>query len=191
MSTVDWHGYPFLAGWALWVLYWRISSVGVKRAQWREPTASRATHIVPMLLGVALIILGGRLGWLSWPLGPAGPASYWAGVALLVAGLSFSIWARSILGTNWSAMVTVKSGHELIRRGPYRWVRHPIYTGMLTALVGGALAEGRLHAWLGVLVITAAFIRKLRIEEQVMTERFPEEYPRYRAQSAALLPGIY
>ena len=73
-------------------------------------------------------------------------SAYWIGLALLCAGLAFAVWARVELGRNWSGSVTVKEGHELIRSGPYAYVRHPIYTGLIAALIGTAVIIGTLRA---------------------------------------------
>src|SRR6185312_1899697 len=102
---------------------------------------------------VAMAILYGPLigaiwaAWMIyWSVVARGIAVYWIGIALLIAGLGFSIWARRRLGRNWSGTVTVKHDHELVRTGPYRWVRHPIYTGILLGFVGSTVA---LDEWRG------------------------------------------
>lgn len=174
--------------WLGWLIYWGISALKAKTTQRRESRASRATHVLPLLLGAGLLGWHVRGQWLEQRLWPRSLVVYWLGVALLTAGLAFAIWARSHLGRNWSGSVTVKQGHELIRSGPYRWVRHPIYTGIITALLGTAIASGTLRAALGFLIITLALLRKLRIEERFMQETFPEEYPHYRATVPALIP---
>jgi len=98
------------------------------------------------------------------------------------------VWARVHLGGNWSGTVTVKEAHELIRSGPYSRVRHPIYTGLIAAALGTALASGTVGAALGAAIIAAALVRKLRAEEGFMHETFPGEYERYRAEVPALIP---
>ena len=98
------------------------------------------------------------------------------------------MWARVHLGRNWSGSVTVKEGHELIRSGPYRYVRHPIYTGLLAAVLGSAIASGTVRALLGLLIIAAALLRKLRVEERFMRETFPGEYQRYARTDAGAHP---
>jgi protein-S-isoprenylcysteine O-methyltransferase Ste14 len=107
---------------------------------------------------------------------------------LLALGLAFTVWARVYLGRNWSGTVTLKEGHELIRSGPYTYVRHPIYTGLLVALLGSAVACGELRAMIGLGLVAGAFIRKLRIEERFMREIFPGQYERYCAEVPALVP---
>lgn len=176
--------------WLAWALYWLISAYGAKRTRRRESRASRLSHVIPLLVGVTLIAWPHHHGenWLSWPLVPPGPLRFGSALALTVAGLAFTVWARVHLGRNWSGTVTLKEGHELIRTGPYAYVRHPIYTGILTALLGSAVACGELRALIGLAIVTAAFVRKLRIEERFMRESFPEQYRDYCAEVPALIP---
>ena len=119
---------------------------------------------------------------------PRSFALYWTGVALLAAGLLFAVWARVHLGRNWSGAVTVKEGHELIRTGPYKLTRHPIYSGLLLAVIGTAITSGTLRAWVGVVIIAIAFAVKVRAEERFMRETFPGEYERYCEEVPALVP---
>jgi protein-S-isoprenylcysteine O-methyltransferase Ste14 len=178
--------------WIAWLLYWRISATAVKPAQRRETPASRAAHIVPMLIAAILLwvqpIPGG--GVLFERFLPASHGRYWAGTLLLALGLAFSVWARVYIGRNWSATVTVKEGHELIRHGPYALVRHPIYTGLLLGFIGTAIVRGEWRAVLAVLIVVAALWRKLRLEECWMSETFGDEYRRYREHTAALIPFL-
>ena len=109
---------------------------------------------------------------------------------MLAAGLGFAVWARRCLGRNWSGIVTVKQGHELIRSGPYALVRHPIYTGLLLAILGTASAIGEWRGLIAFVLITAGFVLKLRIEEDFISETFGEQYARYRAEVPALIPFI-
>ena len=109
---------------------------------------------------------------------------------LLAAGLGFAVWARRHLGRNWSASVVVKEDHALIRSGPYRRVRHPIYTGMLLAFLGTAVAVGEWRGLVGFVLAFVSFLLKSRMEEARMAETFPE-YAEYRRHTASLIPGIY
>ena len=175
--------------WFAWAVYWMVSSIRIKAAVRRESTASRLAHVVPLVVGGVLI------GWRDMPwralnlrLWPHSLLAWGIGLALLVAGLAFAVWARVHLGRNWSGSVTVKEGHELIRSGPYACVRHPIYTGLITAVLGTAIISGTLRAALGLVIITVSLLRKLRTEEAFMRDTFPGEYQRYCAQVPALLP---
>jgi protein-S-isoprenylcysteine O-methyltransferase Ste14 len=185
------YGYLFPALWLSWAGYWWAASRNVKSTARREPLRSQLLHIVPLALAVALLwrpnspvdLLGERFL-------PAGAWSFWTGAALTAAGLLFTVWARVHLGRNWSGIVTIKQDHELVTSGPYRFVRHPIYSGLLLALTGSALARAE---WRGVVAVALAFAalwRKLRYEERWMRERFGGAYEAYARRVAALVPWI-
>lgn len=179
--------------WICWVTYWWIASQRTKTTERAESLASRLSHVVPLMIGAILIGTqnAGSWTWLSIRILPRGLADYWIGVALLLLGLSLTVWARRHLATNWSAAVTLKQEHELVTSGPYRWVRHPIYTGLLVALLGCAIARGEMRALLGLAFVFGAFVRKLRLEERWMREMFKDEYARYSAEVPALIPLLY
>jgi protein-S-isoprenylcysteine O-methyltransferase Ste14 len=182
----------FPALWAAWALYWWAASFDVKATARRESMASRLSHIVPLMLAVALLVSravppipGFALRWLpptAWPL--------WLGALLTVAGLAFTVWARRVLGRNWSAVVTLKNDHQLVTSGPYRYARHPIYTGLLLAVAGSAMARGDVRALIALALAAVAFWRKLRIEEAWLRERFGRDYDDYARRVAALIPKL-
>ena len=185
------HDRLFPAMWLCWAAYWWAASRGAKPTERREPLGSRLLHIVPLMLAVALLgvdrlpvaVLHGRLyPWMPW--------AFWMAALLTAAGLLFTVWARVHLGRNWSGTVTIKQGHELVTDGPYARVRHPIYTGLLAAFVGWALARGEWRGVLAVLIVWAALWRKLRLEERWMAERFGEQYLAYRRRVPALIPAL-
>jgi protein-S-isoprenylcysteine O-methyltransferase Ste14 len=178
--------------WLVWILYWLWSAVRTKTTQRRESLGSRLSHVLPLLLGAWLIFrprlsLPG-LAWLSTPVLPQSDARFLVALLLVAAGLAYTVWARVHLGANWSGSVTQKEQHELIRTGPYAQVRHPIYTGLLVAFLGSAIACGEVRAVLGLAIVVFAFVRKLRIEERFMGELFPQQYERYRTEVPALVP---
>jgi protein-S-isoprenylcysteine O-methyltransferase Ste14 len=183
--------YAIPAIWLCWVLYWWVASRDVKIAVRREPLASRLSHIVPLVLALMLLsgssaptsLLGKRfLPLTEWP--------FWLGLLLTVAGVLFSVWARVYLGRNWSGTVTIKQDHELITSGPYCIVRHPIYTGLLLAILGSAVALGQWRGILALALATGALWRKLRFEERWMRERFGAAYDAYAKRVAALVPLV-
>jgi protein-S-isoprenylcysteine O-methyltransferase Ste14 len=176
--------------WAAWALYWVVSAIGNKATQRREPLSSRLAYVLPLTVGGVLIAWRGQ-PWasvLSLRLWPRSLTLYWIGLAVLIAGLGFAVWARVHLGRNWSGAVTVKEGHELIRTGPYGYVRHPIYTGILTGVIGTVVCSGTLRATLGFVIIAVALTRKLRTEEALMRETFPGQYEEYCEEVPALVP---
>jgi protein-S-isoprenylcysteine O-methyltransferase Ste14 len=185
--------YRFLIGflWLAWFAYWAVASGSVKPTQRRESVLSRTSHAVPLALGVLLIMWPRSANFLFQRFVPPGPLTDLAGLALLVAGLAFSVWARIHLGRNWSGTVTLKQDHELIRSGPYRFVRHPIYTGLLIAVLGTALSLGEWRGLITLALFAIAFVRKIGIEERFMRETFGDAYERYRRDVPALIPFIY
>jgi protein-S-isoprenylcysteine O-methyltransferase Ste14 len=181
--------------WLLWMLYWGVSAMGVKSAVRVESSSSRFfKYWLPII--VAVWLLWYSPGWLQGTLlgrrfVPAELWIVWLGFVLTVAGLAFSCWARVILGRNWSGVVQLKQDHELIVRGPYSLVRHPIYTGLLLAFLGSAIAVGEWRALLAVLIIGVSFWRKLRLEERWLCELFGDQYRDYMQRVKALVPWIF
>jgi len=175
--------------WLAWGLYWVISAARTKSTVRRESLGSRLAYVVPGLIGAVLIAWRTPpWTWLTTRLWPHSLTAYWIGFAITIAGFAVAVWARVHLGRNWSGTVTVKEGHELIRSGPYAYVRHPIYTGLITAVLGTAIVSGTVRAALGFAIITAALVRKSRTEEGFMRETFPGEYERYSSEVPALIP---
>ncbi len=126
------------------------------------------------------------IGFDLWSLNP-----FILGIALImiVVGLSFATWARLHLGKYWSGRITLKVDHRLIQTGPYAWVRHPIYSGLILALLGTAISLGTVRAFLGFALILLSFFRKLALEENWLRSHFGTEYERYRKRVRALIPG--
>jgi protein-S-isoprenylcysteine O-methyltransferase Ste14 len=137
-----------------------------------------------------LFSTGGLWPWLERHPLPRAPWMAYAGAVLVAGGLAFAVRARLVLAGNWSGTVTLKHGHELIRTGPYRLVRHPIYTGLLAAMLGTAIAIDRVRGLLAMALITVAFLVKIRTEEAFMRAAFGAAYDRYRNEVPALVPGM-
>ena len=179
--------FPML--WLTWAGYWWISAKAVKSTVREESVGSRLLHVVPLVIaGLLLWFDKVPLGPLETELLPWAPWEFWTGAAITAAGLGFAVWARVHIGRNWSGTVTLKQDHELVDSGPYAIVRHPIYTGLLLAFVGSALARDE---WRGVLAVVIAWValwRKLRVEEKWMLELFGEKYADYRRRVPALIP---
>lgn len=182
---------PITIAWLVWLVYWIAAAVRVKRVARRESTASRAAFWVPLLVGAALLVMNRPDNWLGATIYPLSFAlRYYIGLALVIAGIVFSIWARIHLGGNWSGSVTIKDDHELIRTGPYRFVRHPIYTGLLCSILGTAIAEDQWRALLALVIIGLAVWRKWCVEERFMEETFGTAYSDYRRDVPAIIPGL-
>ena len=186
----DFHraAYDIWLGVALfWLAMWARSSRAARIQTW----GSRLTQAIPTLAGYMLLFTHfPRYGPLFWSLAPATAFYAWAGLFLTLLGALLAIWARVCLGRNWSSMVTVKRDHQLIRSGPYKWVRHPIYSGLLLAALGTAIVVGDLRALLGFGLLVAAFAMKFHLEESMMTEQFGSEYVEYKRRVKALVPFV-
>ena len=113
-----------------------------------------------------------------------------AGLLVVILGIGFAVWARVHLGSNWSSRPAIRENHTITRTGPYTVVRHPIYTGILTGILGTAIATGALLAFICLLVILMLFLIKIRMEEQFLVEEFGEDYERYRHEVKALIPFV-
>ncbi|SDH26642.1 methyltransferase family protein [Paraburkholderia phenazinium] len=177
--------------WTLWLIYWIATSKRVKQTAQRETSNSRTLQSIPLIVGGALIIVPDLTASAWAPDWQQLQVAQFAGIGVLLAGLAFSVWARLHLGTNWSVSVTLKEGHELVRSGPYRLVRHPIYTGCLLALAGAVLIGGEWRCVAGLLLIFASLAYKVRVEESWLTRYFGAAYTQYRRDVAALIPGLY
>src|SRR5271165_3758812 len=181
--------FPLL--WLVFIAFWIAMARGGKAVAERESVTSRLSHYLPLAIGLCLVAAP------DIPVAPLNdrfvPLALWPvrlGAALTLAGIAFAIWARLRIAGNWSSDVTLKRDHELIVDGPYAFVRHPIYTGILFALAGTALAVGEWRGVLAVVFAGAAYWRKLKIEEAVMRRQFGEAYARYAERVPALVPFV-
>jgi protein-S-isoprenylcysteine O-methyltransferase Ste14 len=175
--------------WLLWLAGWTISSQFAKPVLRAESIVSRLSHLIPLAAAAALLMFRHAGGpWLATRIFPQTSWTFWIGSGLVAGGLGFAAWARIHLAGNWSGTVTVKQDHSLTRSGPYRLVRHPIYTGLLTAILGTAIAEAEWRGLAAVGLMTLSFLRKIAIEERFLTAEFGDAYARYRAEVPALLP---
>jgi protein-S-isoprenylcysteine O-methyltransferase Ste14 len=176
----------------LWMLLggvWLVMWFGMKKAKKLEGWSERAQHGFLVILGFWLLF--GNLdhwAWLNYRPLPNVPAMWLAGLLLTAFGVGISIWARLSLGANWSSVVTLKNDHELVRKGLYRWIRHPIYTGILLGMIGSAMIKGHLRGWLGFVIVFAGFYFKARREERFLREEFGAGFEEHSRQTGMFLP---
>jgi protein-S-isoprenylcysteine O-methyltransferase Ste14 len=173
-------------------VFWLVGAANQKPSVQRQPFGERLFQIVIALLAFALLGQAWpQVAWLDTRFVRDSRAVFATGFAIEIAGAAFALWARIALGRNWSGRPSLKLGHELITYGPYAVTRHPIYTGLIFAVSGPALAIGEWRCVVGTLMIVLMFLLKIRGEEQLMTQAFPQTYPNYRKRVKALIPGVF
>ena len=175
--------------WFVWAIVWLLMAAWSKPSKRREFPWQRLEHVIPLMIGF-LLIYNQRFAWnfLADRIVPQNSVVAITGLLLTAGGLVFAVWARIVLGANWSGTVTITSGHNLIRRGPYRWIRHPIYTGLLISLVGTLTLQGEVRAFLGFAFALFALYRKAKREEQFLSDEFGEGFAEHTKQTGMFLP---
>jgi protein-S-isoprenylcysteine O-methyltransferase Ste14 len=176
--------------WIAWCAYWFIAARFAKRAKSSESWLMRLSHLVPAAVCFYLVFHDPGKAVLFGPIYENYELRI-IGTMITAAGLLFAMWARVHLGRNWSGMVTLKQGHELIRSGPYRLTRHPIYTGFLTAILGSSIAMGTGDAFIGLAVMTIACVVKLHREEKWLAAEFGSSYRQFQTEVAMLVPFVF
>jgi protein-S-isoprenylcysteine O-methyltransferase Ste14 len=173
--------------WGLLMLVWLVMWFGAKRAKRRETFSERAGYSVFVLFG-SWLLFRPPLEWLHSRVLPEEPAIWAVGLAITALGVGVAIWARLSLGGNWSGTVTLKTDHELVQKGPYRWIRHPIYTGILLAMVGTATIRGELVGWIGTGMVLTGFYIKARREERFLSSEFGSSFQEHAKRTGMFLP---
>jgi protein-S-isoprenylcysteine O-methyltransferase Ste14 len=175
----------FAVVWAAFWLYWLVAAFSMKRGRvpWSRELGIRAVIVVIVILLIRTrAFRGNGLNTDPWRAG--------LGLALLFLGLGFAIWARVHIGRNWGTPMTQKDEPELVTSGPYHLVRHPIYSGILVAGVGTAVAL----SWFWMIAVALAgiyFLYSATVEEHYLTAQFPDAYPMYKRSTKMLLPFIF
>ena len=177
--------------WLVFVVYWLVKGLKTRQTRRKEPFASRYGVMLILILGYVLIFSPRTaIGVLGRRFLPATTDVALAGVIVTWLGIALAIWARYHLGEFWSARVTIKEGHELIRTGPYARFRHPIYSGLSLATLGSAVAIGEWRCLLGVALVLIAYSIKAKREEGMLTEQFGEVFAEHRRHTGFLLPKL-
>ena len=175
--------------WTLFALYWLISAFKRKETKKRESMLQRLLYMLPLIAAFTLVFRPeARYGWLGERFLPDAAVLQWIAVLVTASGVAIAFWARWHLGANWSGVVTLKEGHELIRTGPYRFVRHPIYTGMLLMLLGTILAIGEVRGLIALLITWASFYVKARREESFLAQEFGPRFTEHSEHTGMFLP---
>ena len=179
--------------WLVFVAYWALAAVGAKRNASRHLWRGGIGLRLVLILLIAVVVRSPSLrDFLAQAQRSASHSSVlgWTGVALCVLGFGLAIYARWHLGSNWGMPMSLKEQPELVTSGPYAFIRHPIYTGLILAMIGSAIGVN--VSWALLLVpVSAYFILSARQEESAMLQQFPEQYAAYMARTGMLVPRLY
>lgn len=176
--------------WAMVVAFWLAAAFWVKPTKQKPRFTGRIVYLV--LVALALLLFKGafRKPQLGRTILPHTVTMGILADFLVLLGLIVALWARTALGRNWSGRVTLKEDHELIQTGPYRVVRHPIYSGLLLMILGTVILAGQLGGLVAFVICFSGFWVKLKLEERLMSKQFPGAYREYMARTKALIPFI-
>jgi protein-S-isoprenylcysteine O-methyltransferase Ste14 len=178
--------------WTIFIVVWIVSAMGSKRtvrnASWWKGALVR--------VGIFIVVVwlindsGSSSGFFARSAESfSNPVLNWIGVILCIIGIAFALWARAYLGRNWGMPMSIKENRELVTAGPYRFVRHPIYTGMIVAILGSALVGGL--PWLVFFVAYMIyFLYSATREEKMLAEEFPDTYPAYKKRTKMVIPFV-
>ena len=175
--------------WMAFQIYWAIAAKNSAPATRSESRRSRGIHV--LILNISFLLLFIPVPGLTRHFLPDSPFLVPIGLALQVAFFLLAFWSRRHLGRNWSGEVSIKSEHQLVRSGPYRFLRHPIYTAMFGMYIGTAIVSAQYNTLVAIALMAIAYGRKIPMEEKALGEAFGPEYDSYRGHSWALIPGLY
>src|SRR5580693_2692168 len=174
--------------WIVMIVYWNISARNIRPVAKAEDAKSTQRHQLILNLGILMLFVPVP-GLTRQFLAPT-RAAIAAGFTVQAGSALFYFWTRQYLGRFWSSAVAIMKDHQLVRTGPYRLIRHPLYTGMLGMFLGTAIVSGQYHALIGIGLGVYAYWRKIMIEERALTEAFGAEYVDYKRHSSALIPWL-
>jgi protein-S-isoprenylcysteine O-methyltransferase Ste14 len=175
--------------WAVFLIVWFVSAFNTKRYAKRSFFRGFGFRFLILVIAILLFQLPGVRDIFEVLAHAGNPPLAAAGVLIAASGLAFAIWARLTIGRNWGMPMSLKEGAELVTSGPYAYVRHPIYTGVITMMLGSVLV---FPAWLPILVVACGyFIWSGKAEEKIMLNEFPEAYPAYMARTKTIIPFIW
>ena len=181
--------------WGIFWAYWFLSGIYTRSKNKVEINQDskrfQLMHYCLMVVGLALLgipfetpILGTQ--WI--------PSSGWitiTGLLVQLVSMGFAVWARFILGRNWSSAIQKVEGQQVIKSGPYRYIRNPIYSGMLLGFISTAFINGSIAGLIGLALILTSFLIKIHKEQAFLVREFGDEYREYMRHSWALIPFIY
>ena len=171
-------------GWLAFWLYWLSAAMGVKagRSRWRRGAGIRIALVVVVVALSRVRVLRPETTHDPWLAG--------IGTAMFAGGLALAIWARLHLGRNWGTPMTEKDSPELVTTGPYRWIRNPIYSGLILAMTGTAIAIS-VFGLVVVALLGGYFVYSAVMEQRFLAAKFPDTYPAYLRSTKMLVPFVF
>jgi protein-S-isoprenylcysteine O-methyltransferase Ste14 len=175
--------------WGVFLVYWLIGALKTRTTQKQESLISRFAILLVETVGYVLVFRNSAgIGFLGNRVVPRNLVGPIVGSALTWLGIGLAIWARYHLAEYWSARVTIKEDHKLIRTGPYARLRHPIYTGLILATIGSAMVIDRWRCVLGVCLVVAGYCFKAKKEESMLTQQFGDAFREHQKHTGFLVP---
>jgi protein-S-isoprenylcysteine O-methyltransferase Ste14 len=179
---------------ALWILlglYAVFAILRIRGAKQRQSLFTRLPHVGAMIVAFVLLLeRQTHFGLLDRRFLPDSQAGIWIGIVLTACGIALAIWARSYLGANWSATITIRADHSLVSTGPYARLRHPIYSGMLLAIAGTALAQGDWRGLVALIIALVAWSIKAKKEEAWLQGEFGSQFDEHTRRTGFLVPRL-
>lgn len=193
MSEATIVGQVIIGSWVVFLAVWLFAAFTNKRPRERESAAFGIAYSLPIWVGALFLFapFDTKIYPLDIEIIPHTALLGWIAAAIVVLGVLLAFWARFTLGRNWSGTVQVKEGHELVTKGPYAYVRHPIYSALLLMVLGTAIAVANIGAILAIPLMKIGFVIKLLAEEKLMRREFPDQYPAYAARVKRLIPFVW
>ena len=177
--------------WITWAVSWAVAAAWANRTEARPTVSAELLYRVVTMAGIGLLFVAARMAHPGPRFWHTPPPVGWCLVALTFAGFAFCWWARIHLGRLWSSSVTRKSDHRIIDTGPYSLVRHPIYTGIITAALAMAANQATLGALIGLALVIVGFWIKARLEERFLRQELGAEvYDAYTRRTGMLVPRL-
>ena len=177
--------------WVLLGLYVAFALLRIRDTKQTQSLLTRLPHIAALIVAFILLLeTKVHLGFLDRRFLSNSQSVTWIGIGLTSCGIALAIWARSYLGANWSATITIRSRHSLVRTGPYSRIRHPIYSGLLIAIGGTALSQGTWRGLLALAIAVIAWAIKARKEESWLRNEFGAQFEEYCQRTGFLLPRL-
>jgi len=181
--------------WGIFWIYWILAAIktrsNVKKESSGQRSIQRVVHLIFVIISYAITFFQFKNIFLWNRIIPNYKHVEYIGIAILICSLLFAIWARIVLGRNWSGAIQKVEGQRLVRSGPYKYIRNPIYTGIVCGFFGTFITLGSLASIMGFCIILIIYIIKINKEQRFLILEFGEEYEKYIKKSWTLIPYIF